>query len=235
MAVLAGCCIGAAKTASLPCMHAAHHMHAALHRPMPPNPCRFLEQCQGYGLLGEAESAVMGGRNGQATQLDAAARRSHKIARFRLEKAAQGKLDAAKLHVSAPVCNGSCSSATCPHLPLLLFTNYNCMCLLALSGIAGCDRNPSNGLTRPSTHRIKGGVRRALTVPYECMHTPRACGSGGCGSWAQMRRQQLMWRRSARPGSRRSSWLQRARPTWQTCCGRCCCLLPRPPPSRSRA
>jgi hypothetical protein len=95
---------------SLPCSTTqAHDSH----------PCRFLEQCQGYGLLGEAESAALGGHNGQAGQLDPAARRSQKIARFRLEKAAQAKLDAVKLQVSAPLGAATRSTRTCSHLPLL--------------------------------------------------------------------------------------------------------------------
>ena len=64
---------------------------------------RFMEQAQQYGLLGEAEAVLLAGtgQDGQelGRQLDPAAKRAHKIARFRMEKDAHAKLEAVRLQV----------------------------------------------------------------------------------------------------------------------------------------
>ena len=60
--------------------------------------CRFLEQCSEYGLLGPDEKAALMEAQGQGS-IDPATRRTQKIARIRLEKAARAKLDALRMQV----------------------------------------------------------------------------------------------------------------------------------------
>lgn len=60
--------------------------------------CRFLEQCDHFGLLGHNEKAALLDAKAEGP-LNSATRRAQKVANFRLEKAAKAKLDALKLQV----------------------------------------------------------------------------------------------------------------------------------------
>lgn len=58
---------------------------------------RFLEQCEELGVLDKEANSLLQQAKGQG--MDFATKRTHKIARFKMEKAAREELNAIKLQV----------------------------------------------------------------------------------------------------------------------------------------